>query len=78
LIISYLYCSRINKSTGQVIFRYIKISIVGFVLYGLITDGELSHLTGSVNPNNGYNIFFFTLVAIISVNVSRIDNDRSR
>jgi hypothetical protein len=55
-------------------FKYFKISIIGFVLYGLITDGELSHLTGTIVPNNGYNIFLFTLLAIISASISQLQN----
>jgi hypothetical protein len=71
LIISYLYCSKLVKHDSQPLFRYIKISIIGFVLYGLLTDGELSHLTGFVIPNNGYNIYLFSLLAIISSRISK-------
>lgn len=56
--------SKINSS----IFKYIIIALIGYIIYGMITDGELSHLSGFIIPNNGYSIYLFTLFAIISFN----------
>lgn len=68
LIISYSYCGKIAKSKNDAhnIFNYLKISIIGYVCYGLTTGGELSHLTAFIAPNNGYTLILFTFIAIIS------------
>ena len=50
LISVYYYCNSITKieSESNNIFRYLKISIIGFVCYGVTTGGELSHLSGFI------------------------------
>ena len=68
LITSYSYCNKMAKSQHDApnVFNYLKISIIGFVGYGVTTGGELSHLTGFITPNNGYTLLLFTLIAVIS------------
>jgi hypothetical protein len=55
-----------KKTEGTRIFAYIKISIVSYLVYGFITDGELSHLTGFTYPNNGYTLFLMSLLSLVS------------
>ncbi|RPI75658.1 MAG: hypothetical protein EHM47_02045 [Ignavibacteriales bacterium] len=68
LIVSYYYSNFLSKNTSESnnLFRYLKISLIGFVCYGITTGGELSHLSGFTAPNNGYSLLLFTLLAIIS------------
>jgi len=54
---------RADPYENAMFYRYFKISIIGFVLYGVITDGELSHLSGSTVPNNGYTLLLYGLIA---------------
>ncbi|MDP1676911.1 MAG: O-antigen ligase family protein [Bacteroidota bacterium] len=53
-----------NKENNSKYF-YIIVSLIGFITYGLITDGELSHLSGSIAPNNGYTLVLFSLIAVV-------------
>jgi O-antigen ligase len=46
--------------------RILKISVIGYVVYGMITDGELSHLSGFTFPNNGYTLILFSVLAMAS------------
>ncbi|MGE5620956.1 MAG: O-antigen ligase family protein [archaeon] len=55
----------VEREDSQLI-KLILISIIGFVIYGAITDGELSHLTGFTYPNNGYTLIFFSVIALAS------------
>jgi hypothetical protein len=75
LILAFIYSERLSKATvpnpHSQLFKYIKVSIVGFVIYGMLTDGELSHLSGSTFPNNGYTLILFTLLAVISTHSSK-------
>ena len=68
LVIIYIYSHRLSKSGIEYsnFFKYIKISLIGFVSYGLLTDGELSHLSGFIAPNNGYSLILFLLLAVVS------------
>lgn len=61
-----LYKDKETSRDEKYLFFGIKVSIISYVAYGLITDGELSHLTGFTWPNNGYTLYFFTLLALIS------------
>jgi hypothetical protein len=71
LIVSYYYSHFMSKNTSEQnnLFRYLKISLIGYVCYGITTGGELSHLSGFTAPNNGYSLLLFTLLAIISFHV---------
>ncbi len=77
LCFSFYFCSKLTKSgsPNSSLFKYIIISIVGFVVYGMVTDGELSHLSGFIAPNNGYTIILFTIIGVISFSYSIIFND---
>jgi len=74
LIFAFIYSEKLLKESLLVphseLFKYIKVSIVGFIIYGMLTDGELSHLSGSITPNNGYTLLLFTLLAMISTYAS--------
>ena len=48
------------------LFFYIKISLVGYLIHGFLTGGELSHLSGAILPTNGYTYLLMALLAIIS------------
>ncbi len=77
---SYYYCSLLSKSQIQYsrIFKYFKISLIGYICYGVTTGGELSHLTAFITPNNGYSLVLFSLLAIISFHYNKMrksDND---
>jgi hypothetical protein len=61
----------LRESPVKRLFKYLAISFIGFITYGLISDGELSHLSGFVTPNNGYSLIFFALLATASVCYSR-------
>ncbi len=73
LILSYIYCNHLSKSNSEYssLFKFIKISLIGFAAYGFVTDGELSHLSGFIAPNNGYTLILFVLIAIISVEYNK-------
>jgi hypothetical protein len=72
--LSYKYASALQGSVEgnpyRDLFRYIRISLIGFVAYGMITDGELSHLTGFIAPNNGYTLLLFSVLAFVSFSYS--------
>ena len=74
LFLSFRYSFRLSKSriNDAPLFKYIIIALAGYILYGSITDGELSHLTGFIAPNNGYSIVLFVIFAIISYTYSRM------
>ncbi len=75
LVIAFVYAFKLSKADATKehaeFFKYAMVSIIGFVVYGLLTDGELSHLTGSIFPNNGYTLILFTLFALITTHASR-------
>jgi len=75
LILAFVYSEKLSKSAALnphfEMFKYVKISLIGFVIYGTITDGELSHLSGLTLPNNGYTLLLFTLLGIISAYSSK-------
>lgn len=54
-------------------YKCMVISFIGFIVYGMLTDGELSHLTGFTLPNNGYTLILFSLFAIISYNKEKLN-----
>ena len=80
LFIAVNQCWELSKiKLGNVensLYQHIIISIIGFVLYGLVTDGELSHLTGFRIPNNGYTLVLVTLFAIVSSGM--VESSRKR
>ncbi|MGA9408339.1 MAG: O-antigen ligase family protein [Bacteroidota bacterium] len=71
LVIAFIYSDKLSKEASGnpdfEFFKYVKVSIVGFIIYGMLTDGELSHLSGFITPNNGYTLSLFALLAVISV-----------
>ncbi|MCK6600662.1 MAG: O-antigen ligase family protein [Bacteroidetes bacterium] len=52
------------------------ISFLSYLIYGMITDGELSHLSGSVYPNNAFT-FFLILIIFIHYGSNKIKNQNS-
>lgn len=69
--LSQLIKKPLNNSTN--FYKCMIISIIGFIVYGMLTDGELSHLTGFTLPNNGYTLILFSLFAITSYNKEKLD-----
>lgn len=69
LILAYNYIKSFeikdNKDNLE-LFRFLRLSILSYVIYGIVTDGELSHLSGFILPNNGYTIILFTIFALFS------------
>jgi O-antigen ligase len=69
LITAIIFSKKLSK-TGEEdeinIFKLLTISLISYATYGMITVGELSHLTGLMSPNNGYTIVLMILLAIIS------------
>jgi len=65
-----------NKENNS-LFYYVIISFIGYFVYGLITDGELSHLSGSIVPNNGYTLFLFSLIAIVVYNYAIVKSSNT-
>ena len=55
----------------SLLHKFITVSLIGYVCYGMITVGELSHLSGFQYPNNGYTLVMLTLVAITSYNYKK-------
>jgi hypothetical protein len=75
LIISILYSNRVNKygdADSSYQQKFITISLIGYAAYGMITVGELSHLSGFKYPNNGYTLVLLSLIAITSYNYSKM------
>lgn len=52
-------------AAAAVYYRYAFVSLAGFLLYGVLTDGELSHLSGFRYPNNGYTLILYTVIAVL-------------
>ena len=74
LFTSIFYSNKVSKSgntESSFQQKFITISIVSYVAYGMITVGELSHLTGFKYPNNGYTLVLLCLIAITSYNYSK-------
>ena len=53
------------------LFFYIKLSLIGYIIHGFLTGGELSHLSGTMYPNNGYTYILMILLAFISFETLR-------
>lgn len=69
LIVSITYSNRLSKKDeeGEVnIFKFLTISLFSYAAYGMVTVGELSHLTGFFAPNNGYTIVLMSVLAMVS------------
>ena len=47
------------------LYKCFRISIIGYILIGFITGGELSHLSGFMYPNNGYTLILMIIFGII-------------
>ena len=48
------------------LFYYIRLSIIGYLIHGFLTGGELSHLWGNIAPNNGFSYILMILIALVS------------
>jgi O-antigen ligase len=59
------------------LFFYIKLSIIGYLIHGFLTGGELSHLWGNVSPNNGFTYILMTLLAIVSYHYKILKNNNN-
>jgi O-antigen ligase len=69
LVTAITYSNKLSKTIeekGTSIFKFLTISLISYVAYGMVTVGELSHLTGFMAPNNGYTIVLMCVLAIIS------------
>jgi len=74
LFTSILYSNKLSNSENtesSYLQKFITISLVSYAAYGMITVGELSHLTGFKYPNNGYTLVLLSLIAITSYNYSK-------
>ena len=74
LFTSILYSNKMRKSgdtESSYQQKFITISLVSYVAYGMVTVGELSHLSGFKYPNNGYTLVLLSLIAITSYNYSK-------
>ena len=75
IIIIYKLINSLTKTkTNQSLYLSLIISFVGYVVYGMITDGELSHLTGFTIPTNGYTLILYAIIAYISTRNSTKSN----
>jgi len=67
IVIIYKLVKLLNdKGYNNNLLMSLIISFVGYVVYGMITDGELSHLTGFTVPTNGFTLILFALIAYIT------------
>ncbi len=57
------------------LYRCFRISLIGYILIGFITGGELSHLSGFMYPNNGYTLILIIIFAIIVFRFKKIKNE---
>lgn len=60
--------SKFQELKEHNIFFYLRISMIGYLIHGFLTGGELSHLSGNLLPNNGYTYILMIVLAIISHN----------
>jgi len=58
--------SRADSIAHSKLFYYIKLAFIGYFIYGFLTTGEFSHLSGNIFPNNGYSYILMILLAIVS------------
>ncbi|MGB5847626.1 MAG: O-antigen ligase family protein [Ignavibacteriaceae bacterium] len=75
IITSILYSNKLSKfgnTDSSYQQKFITISLISYVAYGMITVGELSHLSGFKYPNNGYTLVLLSLIAITSYNYSKM------
>ncbi|MBN8705016.1 MAG: O-antigen ligase family protein [Bacteroidetes bacterium] len=61
---------------NNVLLYTTSISFLSYLIYGMITDGELSHLSGSVYPNNAFT-FFLILIIFIHYGSEKFENENS-
>jgi O-antigen ligase len=57
------------------LFYYIRLSIIGYLIHGFLTGGELSHLWGNISPNNGFSYILMILIAIVSYHLSFVGSE---
>jgi O-antigen ligase len=65
------YLSKKSEQKGLDLFYYVRLSLIGYLIHGFLTGGELSHLSGNIYPNNGYSYILMILLAIVSIELSR-------
>jgi len=81
IFISFSYSIRLFKSSyaeTSFLQKFITISLVGYICYGLITVGELSHLSGFKYPNNGYTLVLLALIGITIYNYKKIFSNQQK
>ncbi|MDR3667492.1 MAG: O-antigen ligase family protein [Ignavibacteriaceae bacterium] len=80
LVVAFYYSYKIieSHSEASTLFKYVIISLIGLFVYGMLTDGELSHLSGFIAPNNGYSIILFAILSIISYFYSDIAYEKKK
>ena len=54
------------------LYKCFRISIIGYILIGFITGGELSHLSGFMYPNNGYTLILMIIFGIIVFQYNKV------
>ncbi|MBT8390610.1 MAG: hypothetical protein KJO48_02455, partial [Ignavibacteria bacterium] len=59
-----------SAGESQNLFYYVRLSLIGYLIHGFLTGGELSHLSGNIYPNNGYSYILMILLALISVELT--------
>ena len=59
-----------SAGKGPNLFYYVRLSLIGYLIHGFLTGGELSHLSGNIYPNNGYSYILMILLALVSVELT--------
>ena len=54
------------------LYKCFRISLIGYLIIGFITGGELSHLSGFMYPNNGYTLILMIILGIIVFKFNQI------
>ena len=73
-VILFKSLSILSKDTSgekKNLFYYVRLSLIGYLIHGFLTGGELSHLSGNIYPNNGYTYILMIFLAIVSIELSR-------
>jgi O-antigen ligase len=64
------YLSKNSEQKNTNLFYYVRLSLIGYLIHGFLTGGELSHLSGNIYPNNGYSYILMILLALVSVELT--------
>lgn len=60
----YLY--KLKNNSYSIFFYHLLAAMIGYLIHGFLTGGELSHLSGNVLPNNGYSYMLMIVLALVS------------